>query len=131
MAIGVHVPSRSEDAMTSRPFARRAVVAAAALIVILLAAPSAALGLARGSLDGPKNLRVAAKTPHSVTLAWDPAVNSGSFTYVIQASFGYRVGVPQTQTSYPWTRDMIPGRTYSFVMWRATPRAGSPRRATR
>ena len=103
--------------MTSRPFARRAVVAAAALIVILLAAPSAALGLARGSLDGPKNLRVAAKTPHSVTLAWDPAVNSGSFTYVIEASFGYRVGVPQTQTSYTWTRDMIPGRTYSFVMW--------------
>jgi hypothetical protein len=44
-------------------------------------------------------------------------VNSGSFTYVIEASFGYRVGVPQTQTSYTWTRDMIPGRTYSFVMW--------------
>jgi hypothetical protein len=60
---------------------------------------------------------VAAITPHSVTLAWDAAVNSGSFTYVIEASFGYRVGVPQTQTSYTWTRDMIPGRTYSFVMW--------------
>jgi hypothetical protein len=44
-------------------------------------------------------------------------VNSGSFTYVIEASFGYRVGAPQTQTSYTWTRDMIPGRTYSFVMW--------------
>jgi chitodextrinase len=60
---------------------------------------------------------VAAITPHSVTLAWDPAVNSGSFTYVIEASFGYRVGVPQTQTSYTWTRDLVPGRTYSFVMW--------------
>lgn len=103
--------------MTSHPFARRAVVAVAVLVVMLLAAPSAALGLARGPLDGPKNLRVAAKTPHSVTLAWDPAVNSGSFTYVIEASFGYRVGVPQTHTSYTWTRDMIPGRTYSFVMW--------------
>jgi hypothetical protein len=34
--------------------------------------------------------------PHSVTLAWDLAVNAGSFTYVIEASFGYRVGVPQT-----------------------------------
>jgi hypothetical protein len=43
---------------------------------------------------------VAAITPHSVTLAWDAPVNSGSFTYVIEASFGYRVGVPQTQTSY-------------------------------
>jgi hypothetical protein len=103
--------------MTGRPFARRAVCAAAALLAMLLVAPSAAPGNARGPLAGPKNLRVAAITPHSVTLAWDPAVNSGSFTYVIEASFGYRVGVPQTQTSYTWTRDMSPGETYSFVMW--------------
>ena len=52
-----------------------------------------------GALDGPKNLRVAALNPHSITLAWDAAVNSGSFAYVIRASFGYQVGVPQTQTS--------------------------------
>jgi Fibronectin type III domain len=103
--------------MSRRPFVRRALVAAAALVVMLLAAPSATPGRNRGSLDGPKNLRVAAIAPHSVTLAWDPAVNSGSFTYVIRASFGYQVGVPQTETSYTWTRDMIPGRTYSFVMW--------------
>ena len=64
-----------------------------ALVAVLLAAPSAAPGTGRGKLDGPKNLRVAALTPHSVTLAWDAAVNSGSFTYVIEASFGYRVGV--------------------------------------
>src|SRR5262245_44857043 len=103
--------------MTGRPFARRAVCVAAALVAVLLAVPSASPGNARGPLAGPKNLRVASITPHSVTLAWDAAVNSGSFTYVIEASFGYRVGVPQTQTSYTWTRDMIPGRTYSFVMW--------------
>jgi hypothetical protein len=103
--------------MTSRPLARRAVCAAVALVVVLLAAPSAAPGNTRGSLRGPTNLRVAAISPHSVTLAWDPAVNSGSFTYVIEASFGYRVGAPQTQTTYTWTRDMVPGRTYSFVMW--------------
>jgi hypothetical protein len=103
--------------MTRRPVARLAVAAAAALAAILLLAPSAAPGPGRGALAGPKNLRVAAITPHSVTLAWDAAVNSGSFTYVIEASFGYRVGVPQTQTSYTWTRDIVPGRTYSFVMW--------------
>ena len=103
--------------MTSRPLARGAVCAAVALVAMLLAAPSAAPGSARGPLAGPKNLRVTATTPHSVTLAWDAAANSGSFTYVIRASFGYQVGVPQTQTSYTWTRDMIPGRTYSFVMW--------------
>jgi hypothetical protein len=103
--------------MTSRPLARGAVCAAAALVAMLLAAPSAAPGSARGSLAGPTNLRVTATTPRSVTLAWDAAANSGSFTYVIRASFGYQVGVPQTQTSYTWTRDMVPGGTYSFVMW--------------
>jgi hypothetical protein len=103
--------------MIPRPFARRAVCAAAAVVAMLLAAPSAAPGITRGPLAGPTNLRVAALTPHSVTLAWDAAVNSGSFTYVIEASFGYRVGVPQTQTSYTWTRDIVPGKTYSFVMW--------------
>jgi chitinase len=103
--------------MTLDPFARRAVCAAAAVALLLVAAPSAAPGNGRGSLNGPKNLRVTQLTPHSVTLAWDAAANSGTFTYVIEASFGYRVGVPQTQTSYTWTRDMYPGRTTSFVMW--------------
>jgi hypothetical protein len=103
--------------MTPHPLARRTVAAAAALVALLLVAPSAAPGPNRGPLAGPTNLRVAALTPHSVKVAWDPAANSGSFTYVIEASFGYRVGVPQTQTSYTWTRDMVPGRTYSFVMW--------------
>jgi hypothetical protein len=103
--------------MTSRLFARRTVCAAAALVALLVAAPSAAPGNPRGPLAGPTNLRVAAITPHSVTLAWNGAVNSGSFTYVIEASFGYRVGVPQTQTTYTWTRDMYPGKTSSFVMW--------------
>jgi hypothetical protein len=102
--------------MAPRPFVRRAVCAAAVLAAMLLAAPSAAPGRG-GPLAGPTNLRVASMTPHSVTLAWDPASNSGSFTYVIEASFGYRVGVAQTQTSYTWTRGMAPGGTYSFVMW--------------
>jgi hypothetical protein len=103
--------------MSRHPFVRRALVAAAALVAMLLASPSAAPGTKRGPLDGPKNLRVTAIAPHNVALAWDPAVNSDSFTYVIRASFGYQVGVAQTETSYTWTRDMIPGRTYSFVMW--------------
>lgn len=104
--------------MTLRPLARRGVAAAVTLAAMLLAAPAAAPAPNRGGpLDGPKNLRVAAITPHSVTLAWDAAVNSGSFTYVVESDWGYRVGVPQTQTSYTWTRDMVPGRTSSFVMW--------------
>ena len=85
--------------MSRHPFVRRALIAAAALVVTLLASPSAAPGIKRGPLDGPKNLRVTAIAPHNVALAWDPAVNSGSFTYVIRASFGYQVGVAQTETS--------------------------------
>jgi len=105
--------------MIARPFARHAVWAATAVVVLLVAAPlAAAPGPNRGGpLAGPTDLRVTSLTPHSVTLSWNPAVNSGSFTYVIDASYGYRVGVAQAQTSYTWTRDMIPGRTYSFVMW--------------
>jgi len=102
--------------MTTRPSARRAVCLATALVAMLLLAPSAQAGRG-GPLAGPTNLRVAAITPHQVTLAWDPAVNAGSFLYVIRASFGYQLGVPQTETTFTWTRDIHPGRTYSFVMW--------------
>lgn len=103
--------------MTPRPFSRRTLCAAAAVVAVLAAAPAAAPGSPRGQLAGPTNLHVTTITPHSVTLAWDAAVSSSSFTYVIEASFGYRVGVAQTLTSYTWTRDLIPGKTYSFVMW--------------
>jgi len=104
--------------MSRRSLTRPGVCAAAALVALLLAAPSATPGNNKGGpLNGPKNLRATVIAPHSVTLAWDAAVNSGSFTYVIEASFGYRVGVAQTQTSYTWTRDMVPGRTVSFVTW--------------
>jgi hypothetical protein len=95
----------------------------AALVVVVLAtmlvtASAAAPGTARGgALNGPKNLRVTQLTPRSVTLAWNAASNSGSFVYVIEASFGYRVGVAQTETTYTWTRDITPGKTVSFAMW--------------
>ena len=102
--------------MTTRPSARRAVCLTTALVAMLLVAPTAEAGR-RGPLAGPTNLRVAAITPHQVTLAWDPAVNAGSFLYVIRANSGYQLGVPQTETSYTWTRDIHPGGTYSFVMW--------------
>src|SRR5262245_24120186 len=115
-------PYRSEAGMTSRPLARQTTVAAVALVAMLFAASSAAPGSSSkgGPLNGPTNLRVASKTPHSVTLAWNAATNSGSFTYVIRASFGYQVGVQPPATTYTWTRDMYPGNTYSFVMWAGT-----------
>ena len=106
--------------MTPHRLVRRALCALAAFAVLLVVAPSATPAGGRGGpLAGPTNLRATVVTPHSVTLSWNAAANSGSFTYVIDASFGYRVGVPQTQTSYTWTRDLYPGKTYSFVMWAA------------
>jgi hypothetical protein len=103
--------------MTTRPSTRFTACVAVAIVAMLLI-PATAAGRPRGGpLDGPTNLRVAAIAPHSVTLAWDPAVNSGSFIYVIRAGFGYQLGVPQTETTFTWTRDIDPGRTYSFVMW--------------
>jgi hypothetical protein len=104
--------------MNPHPLAPRAVAAAAALVAMLLAAPAAAPATGHGGpLAGPTNLRATAIAPRSVTLAWDAAASSGSFSYVIEADFGYRVGVSQTQTSYTWTRDLYPGRTVSFVIW--------------
>ena len=103
--------------MTTRPSTRRAICVAVALFAMLLVVPTAASAARGGPLAAPTNLRVAAITPHQITLAWDPAVNSGSFIYVIRADFGYQLGVPQTETSFTWTRDIHPGRTYSFVMW--------------
>ena len=103
--------------MDPRRLVRPVVCVLAALLTILVVAPPAAPAGARGPLAGPTNLRATVVTPHSVTLSWNAAVNPSSFTYVIEASFGYRIGVPQTQTSYTWTRDISPGKTYSFVMW--------------
>src|SRR5262249_11771473 len=66
-ATGASAPSRSEARMTSPRLARRVVTFAAALATLLLAAPTAAPGTAaHGSLAGPKNLRIASTTPHSV-----------------------------------------------------------------
>ena len=114
------------------PLPRLAGAVVAALLVTLLAAPSAvpAPKPGGGALAGPTNFHVAGTTPHSVTLAWDPATNRDSFVYVIRASFGYQLGVPQTETTFTWTRDMVPGRTYSFTIWAADAKGRSSATST-
>lgn len=104
----------------TRPPLRLVAVVATALLVPLLTAPAAGSAPERSRLSGPTNLRVTAMTPHSVTLAWNPAANAGSFVYVIRlVDTGYQLGVSQTETTFTWVRDLVPGRTYSFVMWAA------------
>lgn len=68
----------------------------------------------------PKNFRVTATTPFSVSLAWSPSSdNSGKFAYRLWSSAGLggsgieRV-VPKTATSYNWTLLILPATSYTF-----------------
>jgi fibronectin type 3 domain-containing protein len=66
----------------------------------------------------PTSLRVTATTAYSVSLAWNPSTDdSGNFSYRIRHSWGYEATVPRTQTSYVWTGNVEPGRTYSFFVY--------------
>lgn len=68
----------------------------------------------------PKNFRVTATTPFSVSLAWSPSTdNSGSFTYRLWSSAGLggsgiERSVPKSATSYNWTLLIHPATSYTF-----------------
>jgi chitodextrinase len=68
----------------------------------------------------PKNFRVTAVTPFSVSLAWSPSTdNSGKFTYRLWSSAGLGgLGIervlPKTTTSYNWTLLIHPATFYTF-----------------
>src|SRR5687768_8554296 len=71
----------------------------------------------------PKNFRVTALTPFSVSLAWSPSSdNSGKFSYRLWSSAGMGGGgieryVPKTATSYNWTLLIFPATSYTFRLW--------------
>jgi hypothetical protein len=113
----------------SRPLVR--LTAAVALLALLVAPSAASAPQAQAKrLLPPTNFHVAALSPFSATLAWDPAPNSGSFVYSIRDLVStYSVGVAQTETTYKWTRDMKPGRTYTFAL-RAADRRGTSEEVT-
>ena len=68
----------------------------------------------------PKNFRVTAVTPFSVSLAWSPSTdNSGKFTYRLWSSAGLGGSgitrmLPKTATSYNWTLMIFPATSYTF-----------------
>jgi endoglucanase len=68
----------------------------------------------------PKNFRVTAVTPFSVSLAWSPSTdNSGKFTYRLWSSAGLGgAGItrtlPKTATSHNWTLLIFPATSYTF-----------------
>ncbi len=78
----------------------------------------------------PKNFRVTAVTPFSVSLAWSPSTdNSGKFSYRLFSSAGMGGGgitrtLPKTATSFTWTLMIFPSTSYTFRL-RAVDEAGN------
>jgi chitodextrinase len=78
----------------------------------------------------PKNFRVTAVTPFSVSLAWSPSTdNSGKFSYRLWSSAGLGGSgierlLPKTATSYNWTLLIHPATSYTFRL-RAVDDAGN------
>jgi hypothetical protein len=63
----------------------------------------------------PTNLTVTAKTPYSVTLAWNPSTDkSGQFSYVICCANTSSETASQTETSHVYTAGLEAGRTFSL-----------------
>jgi chitinase len=71
----------------------------------------------------PRNFRVTAVTPFSVSLAWSPSTdNSGKFSYRLSSSAGMGGGgitrtLSKTTTSHTWTLMIFPSTSYSFRLW--------------
>ena len=81
---------------------RRSLVGTLAMLAGLALGSAGALAEAanRKPPTAPKNLRVTGSAHYSVSLAWDASTdNSGSLTYWIQSSNGYRRSVPMSRTS--------------------------------
>lgn len=73
----------------------------------------------------PNSLRITAVGPYSVSLSWNASSDdSGSFSYVIRASNGYTMTVPQTSTTATFNNNLFPRNTYSFTV-RAVDGAGN------
>jgi len=89
-------------------------------MVLALAFVLPAFGRDRIKPTAPKNFRVTAVTPFSVSLAWSPATdNSGKFTYRLWSSAGLGGSgitrtLPKTATSHNWTLLILPATSYTF-----------------
>ncbi len=117
-------------AVQRRPGARVLVVAVMAVagLVLFCATASAAPGgkpkpttttttkpADRNAPTTPTNLRVTGSTTTSISLAWDPSTDNGSFSYVVKQDH-LSWTVPGTQPSYTLTW-LSPGRSYTFYVY--------------
>jgi chitodextrinase len=66
----------------------------------------------------PKALKVNSIASYTVSLSWNASTdNSGSLSYVIQASNGYTMTVPQSSTSATFVGALYPKSKYSFFVY--------------
>ena len=114
--------------MTRQRACRSALVSLIALLGIVLAGSSNASAAkppkptttttvaTRQTPTTPTDLRVTGVTQTSVSLAWDPSTDNGSFSYVVRQdnSQSWTVNSSQTHYTLDW---MSPGRTYSFYVY--------------
>jgi len=96
--------------------------AATALAVTLILGSFTTFGADRTKPTAPKNFRVTAKTPYSISLAWSPSTdNSGKFTYRLWSTAagasGGTVPLPKTATSFTWNTGIFPRNTYTFGLY--------------
>jgi chitodextrinase len=97
----------------------RAAISSLALTVLLGASGAAAAPRDRTPPTTPRNLRVTATTPYTVSLAWTPSTdNSGSFNYVFCCGAGsHSQTVPAPASSVTITTGLEANRPFSFRMF--------------
>jgi chitodextrinase len=84
----------------------------------LAASPANAVPPDNKAPTKPTSLRITAVGSYSVSLSWHASSdNSGSFSYVIQASSGYTMTVAQTSTSATFASNLFPLNTYSLFVY--------------
>jgi len=94
--------------------------AAIALVLIMVLGPSTASAVRpdRTLPTMPGNFRVTGTTSYTASLAWTASTdNSGNFSYVLHASNGRNVSLPQTATSFTWSSALLAGDSYTFSIY--------------
>ena len=95
-------------------------IAAIALVLIMVLGPATASAVRpdRTPPTMPGNFRVTGTTSYTASLAWNASTdNSGNFSYVISASNGQSVSLPQTATSFTWNSGLLAGYSYTFSIY--------------
>jgi hypothetical protein len=89
------------------------------LALVLAASPAMALPPDTKAPTRPNSLRITAVGSYSVSLSWrESSDDSGAFSYVIEASSGYTMTVPQSSTTATFVSGgLFPRNSYSVFVY--------------